>query len=672
MFRQAYPGERPLFAAPALLALFSLFGAAVTRVLLAARVESVPFSESPGHYIHAFALGYMNDILVAAILFTLMTAPFALVARLSHWRAARIAGHLLFLAVTAAILFQAVAEVFFWEEFDARFNGIAVFYLLYPREVIGNLQESFNLYAYLPLFLAGALLLWWFSYGSLKVTFKRLPPSRGRLARTLLAVAPGLLAAISFSVEPRSLDGNRELDQLAHDGLQSMATAALTNDAVYEGHYPTLPHEEALAALRSLVEQDNTRFIGGPGDSPVLRHVENPGPEKRLNVVLVTEESYGSVFVDSLDNRLQAELSPDLEKLASQGLFFTNIYAQGDRTVRGLEATETGFAPIPGISTARRANADGMDSLPHLLGQRGWETGVLYGGLNSFDNMGAFWRGIDYQHVWDQRDIRHESFSTIWGVSDQDLFTEALSRMDEMTADGSPAFLTLMTVSNHRPYKFPEGELAWDDSIGKVQNTARYAQWAFADFLEQAKTKPWFRDTVFVFVADHSVKINGAARVPVQAFRIPLLFYSPAHIEPARVATLGAQIDLVPTLLGLLNMSYDSPFFGLDLRRVPEGEGRIAIAHNFSIAFGRKGHLVVLEPNGPSEGYSFAPGLEPLQAEAPDPDTLRLAVAQTQEAHRAFYEGRYHWRQPSKAETSGIAALLPDFLVKKSAAEEGR
>ena len=92
MFRQAYPGERPLFAAPALLALFSLFGAAVTRVLLAARVESVPFSESPGHYIHAFALGYMNDILVAAILFTLMTAPFALVARLSHWRAARIAG----------------------------------------------------------------------------------------------------------------------------------------------------------------------------------------------------------------------------------------------------------------------------------------------------------------------------------------------------------------------------------------------------------------------------------------------------------------------------------------------------------------------------------------------------------------------------------------------------
>ena len=145
--------------------------------------------------------------------------------------------------------------------------------------------------------------------------------------------------------------------------------------------------------------------------------------------------------------------------------------------------------------------------------------------------------------------------------------------MDEETATGKPVLLTLMTVSNHRPYKFPETHVKWDDSIGRIQNTARYAQWAFVDFVNRARSKPWFDDTVFVFVADHSVKINGAARIPVHSFRIPILFYSPKHIAPGRNDTLGAQIDLFPTLLGMLGFSYDSPFFGIDLMRVPKGWG---------------------------------------------------------------------------------------------------
>lgn len=630
--------------APELLGVLALLGFVAVRVVIGAQIETVPFAAQPWTYAGGFVVGFLNDIAVTTVLVMVLRGPFALASRLGRWRAARGAGHLFFMAAAGAIAFGWVAEVFFWNEFSSRFNGIAVFYLIFPREVIGNLEESFHVSYYLPVFAAAAAGFWWLVRARVAETVAFRDGKGTRLKRLGVSVGLAALAVLALSLEGRNIVKDRELNQFSKNGLQTMAEAALTNDEDYDGVYPGMPRGKARDVVRAMVAQDNTTFIDAPGTPPTWRRVANGPLEKRLNIVMVTEESFGSMFVDSLDNDTGAKLTPDLDRLAAGGMMFTNIYAQGDRTVRGLEATETGFAPIPGIATARRPGADGMMSLPHLLREKGYETGVLYGGINTFDNMGDFWAGIDFEHVWDQRDIRHESFSTIWGVSDEDLFTEALLRMDEMTAAGKPALLTMMTVSNHRPYTFPQTHVKWDDTVGKIQNTVRYAQWAFADFVERARAKPWFKDTVFVFVADHNVKVNGAARVPVHSFRIPMMFYSPAHIPPRRVPTLGAQIDLIPTLLGVLGFSYDSPFFGIDLLRVPEGGGRIAMAHNFSVAYGRPGHVVVLEPGAAAEGYRFTPGKAEMIPETPDPETLRMAIAQTQEAHRVFYSRLYHWR----------------------------
>src|SRR3546814_7838310 len=120
------------------------------------------------------------------------------------------------------------------------------------------------------------------------------------------------------------------------------------------------------------------------------------------------------------------------------------------------------------------------------------------------------------------------------------------------------------------------------------------------------RSSDWSADVcaadLYVCIGDHGPKINGAAHVPVDGFRVPLLFYSPKHIQPARNPTLGSSLDMAPTLLGLLGISFDSPFFGIDLRRVPPGGGRIAMAHNFSVAFGTRNQLVVLEPNNSQIG----------------------------------------------------------------------
>ncbi len=625
--------------------LFIIAGFTISRAIIATQIVSVGWRDATAEYAMAFLSGIISDSLVA-IMLTVVTLSIAGWTR--RWHLTRPIGHGIVVGFLFIMTFTFVAEVFFWNEFSERFNGIAVYYLLFPREVIGNLEESFNLSYYLPVVLTAALVFWWPNRRTLGAFLQRPTEHRGwggrfvRLGRVFAVLA---LAVVMLGALPARTSDNREVDLLAKNSLVTMAKAALTNDTDYAGSYPTMPQATALPILRSIVAQDNTTFLETDKNRHgILRRVDNGTKAKRLNIILVTEETYGSVFVDSLDNTLDVSISPDLDRLAKDGLMFTNIYASGDRTVRGLEATETAFAPIPGIATARRPGADGMYSLPHLLKQFGYGTAVLYGGNLSFDNMGTFWSGIGFDQVWGESDVRHDSFSTIWGVSDEDLFTEALRRMDEETAKNKPVLLTMMTVSNHRPYKFPESVVKWDDSMGRIQNTARYAQWAFADFIKRAREKPWYADTVFIFVGDHGTKVNGAASVPVHSFRIPLLFYAPRHIEPGRIETLGAQLDLIPTLMGLLGFSYDSPFFGVDLRRVEKGGGRIAIAHNFSIAYGRPGHIVVIEPNGKVEGYRFTPGVPETLPETPEPTILREAIAQTQEAHRMFYAGAYHWR----------------------------
>jgi phosphoglycerol transferase MdoB-like AlkP superfamily enzyme len=458
----------------------------------------------------------------------------------------------------------------------------------------------------------------------------------------MLAAAVGL-AALVFA--PKSFLGDRRANELAANGFASFVEAAITNDQAYDGHYLTLPEDEAVAHLRRQVAQDNTRFLAPPEVDPLARRVESGGALKPLNVVMVFSESFGSVYVDDLDNATGEPISPRLTALAKDGLFFTNIYATGNRTVRALEAVLTSFPPIPGVSTSRRPGSQGMRSLPFEFRKLGYETAFLYGGRALFDNMGQFWSRIGFQTIWDQSDIAKADFTTAWGVADEYLYGEALARMDAMTKEGRPVFLSLLTVSNHRPYTYPTGRIDKDPARKRRQNAATYADWAFGDFVEQARSKPWFDDTVFVYFGDHGPRAYGAAEVPVASYRVPVLFYAPKHIAPERNPTLGSNLDVGPTLFGLLGASYDSRFFGIDLKRVPSGQGRVVMDHNFSIAYGNGRNVAVLQPREASRGYAMTVGPKDLvPSEVVDPALLKDAIALTQTAHRLFYARRYHER----------------------------
>lgn len=630
------------------LGIFMLLSTAVRLALTISVARDTP--DAILAFSAAWLVGLVDDAATAVILGLPFLLGLYLLSRPLRWKSGKVLAHLMLIGLLGVAVFSAVAELFFWDEYNSRFNGIAVYYLIFPKEVLGNIRESFDLRIYLPMIGVAVLAIYAFLWRRLNDTLNTpLYPREGRRSFAIAAVA-ALLAIAFLYRAPYEPVTSRTTNELAVNGMHSILNAFLTNDSKYDGVYAGIDEAEAIPLLREMVRQDNTTNLAAPGERSLRRHVDNgPAPAKKLNVVLVLEESFGSVYFEDVFDERQRDywktVSPNWHRLAQDGLLFTNIYATGDRTVRALEAVFTSFPPIPGISTARRSGSEGMNSLPFLLKQFGYRTAFLYGGPTSFDNMGHFWETIGFDQVMGQSDVADRGFKTIWGVADEYMFKEALSRIDKMAAQPGPFLFACLTVSNHRPFRYPDGRITPSPDLGFKEQAAAYADWSVGQFIDAARSKPWFDDTIFIVIGDHGPKVWGAAQIPVQGFRVPLLMYSPKHIAPARNPVLGSSMDVTPTLLGLLGLSYDSPFFGIDLRRVPKDGGRIAMAHNFDVAVGNGSNAVILTPKGATRPYTMRPGpfqLEPVAEEAVPPLLMKQAAAQTQTAHRMFYARQYH------------------------------
>ncbi len=632
----------PRYRFPALAVLIYVLATSVERLALTFAASG----DNPGRLgelLLAMPIGLVMDAAMACLL----ALPFFLI--LHHFqgllqkRWVSVLATLMLIGLLWNLFFSNVAALIFWEEFSSRFNGIAVNYLLFPREVIGNIHQSFNLPLLLPPVIAVALVVFW----KLRTPLKDAIADQGRAthARFYAIILPILVASAAIvNAAPVSIGDNREANELANNGYYSFLRAAWTNDAEYDGVYPGMDEAQAIALTRQMVAQDNTRFLTPEGTRSLLRHVDNGDKPKKLNVVLVINESFGSTYVNNLNPSRQEIVTPNLTRLSKDGLWFTNVYSTGVRTVRGLEGLLTSFSPIPGISTARRPGSEGMNSMAFLLKDHGYQTAFLYGGRKLFDNMGHYWSTIGFDEVWEQSDIQNIGFDTIWGAADEYIFDEALRRIETMNGKESPFFLSLLTISNHRPYTYPEGRIDKDPADKRRENAVTYADWSFGRFIEMARGRPWFDNTVFIFVGDHGPRLSGSALVPVDRYRVPLLYYAPKQIKAQQIDTIGSIMDFGPTLMGVLGLSFENPFFGVDLKRVPEGEGRVVMSHNYAIGFGQKGHVVTIDPTGNSRGYTMPLGEAPLiPVDAPQPEIRRKAIAITQTAHHMFYGKEYLW-----------------------------
>ncbi len=613
----------------------------------------------------AIPLGILFDLTVAAwaffpfsIFLAAMPQP-KLVRRGWYWG---ILGG--FAALIFALFYLSVVEFYFFGEYNSRFNSVAVEYLNFPHEILSNVWAS---YPVLPV-LAGVaivttILLLWIKR-PLKQALTR--PASRRKRTVILTVQIAIMLLGTLALTPRScrISNNRIVDEIAMNGFYAFFNAALTYDLDYDSDYARLNDTVAFSRMRRLLKSDHVEFMQSADSLSIDRAISPAGPPRKLNVVIILEESLGAVFVKSLTPDGPGD-TPEFEKLADSGLLFTHIYATGTRTVRGMEATLLSLPPIPGQSIVRRSEGEHVFALPSLLKSLGYQTEFIYAGYSYYDNMKNFMLDNGTDRVIDINDpvFKQKTYATLWGLCDEDLFDNSLEVFDSLQKQGKPFFTFMLTVSNHSPFGYPKGRIPENPDEAKRDNAVKYADFALGKFFRDARSHPFFDSTLFVVLGDHGPRVYGPEEIPMDSYRIPILFYGP-HVVPAGVrdSVLGSQMDLGPTILGMLNLPYRSQFFGDDLRKLPLDQGRALLSLNRDVGLYRGDHMVVLSVQRDEKLWERDPrtGRFSQLKTSQDSDEIDDAIAYYQTAFNLLRDHRLHPLPQPGAGNLGHLTLTAD------------
>jgi phosphoglycerol transferase MdoB-like AlkP superfamily enzyme len=484
------------------------------------------------------------------------------------------------------ILQNGLSEYFFWNEFGVKYNFIAVNYLIYTNEVIGNIMQS---YPVIPIFSALFLITGIVTYFILKNSrsyIDNIPTIKGKLKISVLYIGLFIVSLVVIPVLAKTENSkNVFVNELQSNGLYKFFLAFENNKLDYFKFYKTLPNEEAFAILKQQIPTIS-------GES-TIRTIESDSAENHKNVVLITVESYSAEFMKAYGS--EQNITPFLDSLAQKSLQFTNLYAAGNRTVRGLEAVTLSLPPTPGESVVKREDNKNKFSTGAIFKQKGYNVKFMYGGDAFFDNMQDFYSGNGYQIIDKSSFAPSEiSFSNVWGVCDEDMYYKAIKVMNVEAKQNQPFFNHIMTVSNHRPFTYPNNKIDIPGDIKSRDGGVKYTDFALRKFFAMASKQPWFKNTVFVIVADHCASSAGKTELPMDKYRIPAFIYSP-NGKPEKFNKLMSQIDIMPTLFGLLHFDYQSKFFGQDVFK-PDYKPRAFIATYQDLGLIKDNVLTILSP----------------------------------------------------------------------------
>lgn len=519
-----------------------------------------------------FAVGLRMDSVLVAQLLT-VPALLVLVSPGLGERQVRLAVLGYGVAVTTMVVFMELATVRFLAEFDHRPDRMFWEYLSHPKEVAETVLKTawgslIVATVALPVFAWGA-----WHWGML--TWNRLDSWRWGVRLALFPLVGGLLflgirGTLSHrpvNISTAAFSNENLLNQLALNSTYTAAYAlyAFRHEADSAAVYGKMETERMLAIVRrasGIPEADFTDPV-----LPTAHRVNaNPARTRPLNLVILLEESLGAQFVGCLGG---LPLTPEIDALAKEGLLLTRHYGTGTRTVRGIEAVVSGFPPSPARSTVKMGLSQrGFFTPADLLGRHGYETFFFYGGESHFDNMRTFFQGNGFSRIIDQPLFKAPVFAGVWGVSDEDLSRRAV---EDLAALGDQPFCAVMlSTSNHVPFEFPDGRIELYEQPKQTQHNAiKYADHAIGVFFRAARQQAFFKDTVFLVVADHDVRTVGDSLVPVRSFHLPALIIGPGFAPGTTYDKVCSQLDLLPTILPRLGLDLEHPLIGRDLLSLP-------------------------------------------------------------------------------------------------------
>ena len=543
-------------------------------------------------------------------------------------------------------VFSFLGEFTFWEEFARRYNFIAVDYLLYTYEVIENINESYPLPILIGIIII--LTLGAFYVAKKQEAFIDCYNNNDGYVRKIIPYGFWVLAAGTFHLfvqnKQAEIFTNRYENELAKSGVYSFFAAYNANELDYDEFYITQPKEKSLEIVQQSLLQKGDKLLS---QNNILRTIKNSGKEQKPNIVFICMESLSANFMEAFGN--QKLLTPFLDSLAQKSVFYTNLQATGTRTIRGMEAITLAIPPTPGRSIVKRPNNDHLFTIGEILNQKGYSRTFFYGGDGHFDNMNGYFGNNGFDIVDNPKDASSTkefptnrttftkeeiTFENAWGACDGDIYNKALKQIDIQYQSKKPFFNFIMTNTNHRPYSFPKGSIK--DKPGNRVSAIRYADWTMKRFFADAKKQPWYKNTVFVILSDHCAYSAGRTELEIGSYHIPALIYNLPNTKAQKVNKLCSQIDLLPTLFGFLNWSYESKIFGKDITKMQPEEERAFIANHRKLGFRKGNEVVILNETKGSNTYHWNTDENTLTLTKSNKNLLEETIANYQTAYELF------------------------------------
>ena len=391
---------------------------------------------------------------------------------------------------------------------------------------------------------------------------------------------------------------NKLITQLALNNFFSLFHAAKANlsdeDDEWE-YYSFPPLAKAVRVTSDMLLQQGDTVLGG-AVNPLWRRNDSGRPMRGHNVVVIIMEGMAGGPVGVLGH--SPSHTPCFDALCEEGMYFQRMYAVGCRTSRGMVGVLCGYPDVSGASVLKRDLAQGRFlTLPAVFAARGYHTMMIYGGDPDFDNMREFFSKGGISTFIGQREIanRREDIGN-WGVPDEMIFARAHQTFRAM--GDRKFFAVILTVSNHPPFDVPTGRtemLPPTSEQARKLNAYRYADWAIGEFFRRASTADYFANTIFVLVSDHGRDLDNERVVDVPGYHIPCVIYAPGNVAPSRVTAVASQVDIAPTVLGLLGGTYEHCFMGRNMLAVGDDDGFAVIHDEDRFAFVR-GDLALVAP----------------------------------------------------------------------------
>ncbi|WP_288954803.1 LTA synthase family protein [uncultured Polaribacter sp.] len=603
------------------------------------------------NFIKIFAIGFFYDIgsltyFLALYVVYLLIIP----AKLHGSKLDKIITNFAYGLFLFVIIFSFLAEIPFWQEYQRRFNFIAVDYLLYTYEVVENIHQTFPI----PLLIGVIFLILFLSIRYAKHknaynnTFQNSDSFKAKLIPSSIIITILILFHFNIKNTQAEVFDNVNENELAKSGLYSFFAAYKSNELNFKDFYQTIDSSENYTILRNKITAENDSLLSDSKD--IIRFTRNNGKEQKPNVIFIGLESLNARFMPSFSNNENWAIA--IDSLANKSIFFTNLFATGTRTIRGMEAITLAIPPTPGRSIVKRKSNHNLFTIGEIFKQKGYTRTFMYGGDGHFDNMTNYFSYNGFDIIDRKKSHRintklptkrtriednEVTFENAWAACDGDLYNKLLKYADQQHKNKQPFFNFVMTSSNHQPYTFPKGVINSDENTR--ENAIKYTDKTFKEFFEKAKTKPWFKNTVFVVMADHCCYSAGRTEINVENHHIPAYIFNLKNEKPRQIDKLSSQIDIFPTLFGYLNWSYENKLFGKDISKMSLEEERAFVGNHRKVGLLKPNKLLILDTQKQHTTYYWNKEKNKLTKTKTDSILLKETIAYYQSAYELFKNG---------------------------------